>query len=152
MDKIIALNFGNSFKNDLLRKADSLFVESNPTVYYADCDTLPRLADRSVSESTEMKLPTDKKLLNHLKRSKYGYYPQIDIGFNIDTAGNANHYFLSQFYIYDNLVENNKYKDQLLETAFAFVKQFKVWKPGIVSGKKVQTAFIVRLSLVAAKN
>ena len=67
MDKVIAQKFGSNFKEGLLKKADSIYVASLPTVYYTNCDTLPRLYDKDVHESTEMDVAINKELFNKLK-------------------------------------------------------------------------------------
>jgi hypothetical protein len=149
MDKLIAQKFGEGFKEYLLQKADSLFVSSYPTVYFTKCDTLPRLFDRDIHHSLSMNVPVKKELLNNLKISMYGYYPQVDIGFYIDTAGNPSKYFLSQFIIYDGIEENRKYQRELTKIAFDYIRQFKIWKPGVILNKKIRTVYNVRISFVS---
>ncbi len=150
MDKIIAQKFGDDFKENLLKKADSMYVASFLTFDYTKCDTLPRLYDKDIQESTNMDVPIKAELFNKLKVSKYGYYPQVDIGFYIDTAGIPSKYFLSQFIIYDEINENNKFKTELTKIAFDYIKQFKIWKPGIILNRKVKTDYNVRISFVKA--
>lgn len=150
MDKIIAQKFGKDFKEYLLNRADSIYVASHPTVYYTNCDTLPRLYGKDIHESTEMDVAINKELLNKLKVSKYGYYPQVDIGFYIDTAGIPSNYFLSQFIIYDDIKQNNKFKTELTKIAFDYIQQFKLWKPGIILNQKVKTEYNVRISFIKA--
>lgn len=150
MDKVIAQKFGSNFKDNVLKKADSMYVASQPTAYYTDCDTLPRLYDKDIHQSTEMNVAIKNELFNKLKVSMYGYYPQVDVGFYIDTAGIPSKYFLSQFIIYDNIKENKKFKAELTKIAFDYVKQFKIWKPGIILNQKVKTEYNVRISFVRA--
>jgi hypothetical protein len=149
MDKIIAQKFGSKFKDNLLREADSLYVLSNPTVYYTKCDTLPRLTNKDIFASTEMDVKIGRQLFDKLKVSQNGYYPQVDVGFYIDTIGNASNYFVSQFIIYDDIKENNRFKKKLIEIALGYIKQFKIWKPGIILNRKVKTEYNVRLSFVS---
>lgn len=146
MDKIIAQKFGRGFKENLLLKADSIYVASNPTVYFTNCDTVPRLYDKDIFESGEMVVAIDKLLFHKLKVSKYGYYPQVYIGFYIDTAGIPSGYFLSQYIVYDDIKQNNKFKTLLTKKALDYIKQFKLWKPGIILNQKVKTEFVVRIS------
>ena len=148
MDKVIAQKFGNDFRENLLKKADSMYVASLPTVYYTMCDTLPRLYNKDIHESTSMDAPIRSELFNNLKVSIYGYYPQVDVGFYIDTAGIPSNYFLSQFIIYDDIKANNKFKTELTKIAFDYIKQFKNWKPGIILNQKVKTVYNVRISFV----
>ena len=148
MDKIIANKFGSEFKEDLLRKADSLYVASNPTVYYTQCDTLPRLYNKDIRQSTDIDVPIKTELLNKLKISTGGYYPQVDIGFYIDTAGIPSNYFLSQYIIYNDIKENNKFKAELTKIAVEYIKQFKIWKPCIILNQKVKTEYNVRISFI----
>lgn len=148
MDKVIANRFGGDFKMKLLKEADSLYVATNPMAYYTNCDTLPRLYNKDIDESTEMDVPIMSELFNKLKISMYGYYPQVDIGFYIDTAGIPSKYFLSQFFIYDDIEENIKFKSELTKIAFEHIKQFKIWKPGIILNQKVKTEYNVRISFV----
>lgn len=148
MDKIIAQKFGKDFKEDLLKRADSIYVASHPTVYYTNCDTLPRLYDKDIHESTKMDVAINKELFDKLKVSKYGNYPQVDIGFYIDTAGIPSDYFLSQFILYDDIKQNNKFKTELTKIAFNYIKKFKLWKPGIILSQNVRTEYNVRISFI----
>ena len=148
MDKIIAQKFGIDFKERLLKKADSMYVASSPTVHYTKCDTLPRLYDKDIHESLQMDLAIKEELFNKLKVSKYGYYPQVDIGFNIDTTGIPSNYFLNQFIVYDDISENTQYKSALIQLAFDYVKRFRLWKPGVVLNEKVKTEYNVRISFL----
>ncbi|MEO6722201.1 MAG: hypothetical protein ABIN67_17675 [Ferruginibacter sp.] len=149
MDKIIAEKFGINFKQDLLKMADSLLVASNPTVYYSRCDTLPRLPNKEdIFESTEMEVSINSQLFKQLKPNTYGYYPGVDIGFYIDTMGIPTGYFISQFFVYE-IESNRKFKNELCKIAINHVKQYKLWKPGIINGRKVKTEYNVRISFTS---
>jgi hypothetical protein len=142
MDKILAIRFGPDFKPSLLAKADTLFVETNPTVYFADCDSLPRLQDNA-KILTNVSISIDKNLLNKLKRCSYGDYPQVDVGFYIDTLGNASGYFISQFN--DCGKSDFRYKTTLSKLAIDYLTTLNKWIPGFILNKKVNTLFTTRV-------
>jgi hypothetical protein len=142
MDKILALRFDSNFKESLLVKADTLFTETNPTIYFTECDSLPRLLD-NFEVLTDVSITIDKNLLNKLKKCSYGDYPQVDVGFYIDILGNTSGYFVSQFN--DCGKSDYKYKKQLSKLAIDYLKTLNKWIPGSILNKKVKTQFNTRV-------
>jgi hypothetical protein len=142
MDKILAVRFGSNFKDSLLAKADSLFVETNPTVYFSYCDSLPRLYD-NLEIPNELWVRIDKELLNKLNKCSYDDYPQVDVEFYIDTLGKPSDYFVSQYNICGE--SDYKYKKELSKIAIDYLKTLYKWIPGVILNKKVRTRFNTRV-------
>ncbi len=151
MDKIIVEKFGKDFKSNLLKKADSLLVLSKSIIYYTNCDSLPHLPEKDVRESTDFDVPLRKEILDKIKISMYGYYPQVDIGFYVDTLGVPSGYFISQYIVYDDIKENEKFRKELCSAAMGFIKKFKTWIPGKILNQIVRTELNTRISFVEAK-
>ena len=148
MDKIIIQKFGSDFKEKLLKQADAEYVCSNPVAEYHLCDILPRLPGKDVHESLEMSVPLKTELFSKLKMSKYGYYPSVDISFNIDRTGIPSNYASGQLSVYEDTKPNHKFEKELTKIALDYVRQFKVWKPGIMLNQEVKTRCVVRVSFV----
>ena len=142
MDKMLAIKFGPNFKESMLAKADSLYVETNPTVYFSYCDSLPKL-QHNLEVATDLSMTIDKNLLSKLKKCSYDDYPQVDVGFYIDTLGNASNFFVSQYNICEE--SDYKYKKDLSKLAIDYVKNMGKWIPGTIHNKKVRTQFNTRV-------
>jgi hypothetical protein len=154
MDKIIAQKFGKDFKENLLKKADSILSESNKRIYWRLCDTKPTIPGKDMWQSCELGAVIDKKLFEKLKSQKLGLgyvnWPTITIGFYIDKNGSPSGYFLSQFDEV-NQKSNLEYKSQLYKIGLALVKQQNKWNPGQVCGRAVNTEMEVTVSFIPEK-
>jgi hypothetical protein len=142
MDKVLALKFGPNFKESLLAKADSLYVGTDPTVYFSYCDSLPKLKN-TVKVTTDLWITIDNNLLSKLTKCSYSDYAQVDVGFYIDTLGNASNFFVSQF---NTCGESDyHYKNDLTKLAIDYVKSLGMWIPGTILNRKVRTEFNTRV-------
>jgi hypothetical protein len=142
MDKILVTKFGPKFKESMLDKADSLHVATNPTVYFTYCDILPKLQN-NVEIAADLRMTIDKDLLSKLKKCPYDDYPQVDVGFYIDTLGNASGFFVSQYNICEE--SDYKYKKDLSKLVIDHVKSKGKWMPGSIRNRKLRTEFNTRV-------
>lgn len=148
MDKIIIEKFGINFKENLHKKADSLFLVNanlnNKVVQYWDCDERPKLP--SENERTSDYLTTIKvKDINVEKdESEYGGWPFFDLGFIVEKDSTINGFYVSNYVAH--LDENKKFKSSLFEIAVDYIKKnYPVWIPGRIDGIPVRTDNNVRI-------
>lgn len=151
MDKVIYEKFGANFKRELLRKADSLFLQNvkayNLVVDYWDCDERPRLPQETQRDYEG--LPDIKVSGLAIKESTgmFGDWPFFDINFII-----AKDSTISTFQT-DNFVEADPANKPLKDTLFALAvdhikKNYPKWVPGKIKGMPVKTRNNVRISIV----
>lgn len=151
MDKIIADKFGSNFKENLHKKADSLFLlrtdKENIIVQYWDCDERPRLP--SEEKRTSDYLPSIKiKELEIIKdESDYGGWPFFDLGFIVEKDSTISS-FHNRYWV-SHLETNERFKTQLYDIAVDYIKtKYPKWIPGKVLGVPVRTDNNVRIHFV----
>ena len=151
MDKIIIEKFGAEFKDNLHKKADSLFLArtnlENKYVQYWDCDERPRLP-------TEIKRTTDEfpdisvaDLDIKECKGEYGGWPFIDLGFMVEKDSTISSFYLRNFV--PQLEENKRFKEKLIALAVDYIKtNYPVWIPGKIKGIPVRTINNVRIFFI----
>lgn len=148
MDKTLIDKFGSDFKENLNRKADSLFliriIEEQIPIHSWDCDEKPKpiLVNKKYLETT-LDIPN----LN-LKRTEIAKtWPAIDLSFIIEKDGTISKFY-SDNYI-PNLKHNEKFKSQLYNIAVKYVQDnYPNWETGKIRGTSVKTDHNLRITFI----
>jgi hypothetical protein len=148
MDKIIIDRYGIDFKENLHKKADSLFLaktqSENKLVRYWDCDERPRLPNETKRTSDYIPSITVDSPDIKEKKGNYGGWPFFDMGFIVEKDSTISGFYSSNFVA--QLDENEKYKNELFEIAVKYIKtEYPIWVPGKVNGVAVRTDNNVRI-------
>ncbi|KXX71142.1 hypothetical protein [Flammeovirga sp. SJP92] len=148
MDKIIIDKYGIDFKENLHKKAESLYQISNQLedeiVQYLDCDIPPRLPNETKQTSDYNLTVTVNRPNIKEKKENYGGWPFFDIGFTVEKDSTMSGFHSIKFMA--KLKENKKYKDELFEIAVKHIKaEYPIWIPGEADGKQVRSDVNVRV-------
>lgn len=148
MDKVIMDKYGIDFKDNLHKKADSLFLSrtqlENKLVKYWNCDERPRLPRETKRTSDHIPSITVDNPDIKEKKGNDGGWPFFDIGFIVERDSSTSGFYSSNFVA--QLEENEKYKSELYEMAVKHIKtKYPIWVPGKVGGFPVRTENNVRI-------
>ncbi|WP_273566293.1 hypothetical protein [Maribacter halichondriae] len=151
MDKVLADKYGLDFKQQMHKKADSLFlqnvIKNNLAVYYGDCDERPKLPSEKNRNSDYIPNVKVENLEIEEDKSEYGGWPFFDVGFTVERDSTINSFYIN--YFFEGLESNKKYKNELFELAKNHLKKnYPTWVPGIVNGTQVRTDNNVRIHLI----
>jgi len=151
MDKIIIEKYRPGFKENLIKKADSLLLvrttSENKTIQYWDCDERPRLPNETKRTSDE--LPDIRISDPDIKEAKgeFGGWPFFDLGFKVEKDSTITGFYVR--YYASQTDENKRFKDRLFTLAVDYLKKnYPVWVPGKIKGVPVRTNNNVRLYFV----
>jgi len=154
MDKTIIEKYGVGFKENLHKRADSLFLVrtnlENKSVQYWDCDERPRLPTE-IKRTTD-ELPSINVTELDIKASKenYGGWPFIDLGFIIEKDSTISKFYVRNFV--SELEENKKFKEDLFTIAVDSLEtNYPIWIPGKIKGIPVRTDNNVRIFFIKNK-
>jgi hypothetical protein len=156
LDFILFEKYGKSFKPDLHKKANDLYLTNHlaDTISSWDCDIQPRClsANTHTSNSIVVDLPVKvyrKKWMVDKKPMFAVYHPFMDLSVVIDKDGNTSGYQLIDFIPARR--QNKKYKEQLLAIAIQEIKsKYYKWKPAEINGVPLNTTHVMRLEFEAA--
>lgn len=148
MEKVIIDKFGLGFKEELHKKADSLFLivteSENNIIQYYDCDERPRLPyeierlDDFIPEIIISK-PNIKE-----KKGDDGGWPFFDIGFIVEKDSTISGFYSNHFVA--QLQVNEALKKELYLIAIKHIKEtYPLWVPGKINGAPVRTDNNVRV-------
>jgi len=151
MDKILAEKYGMDFKQQMHKKADSLFllnvIKNNIAVYYGDCDEAPKLPSEKGRNSDYIPEVVVNNLDIKEDKSEYGGWPFFDVGFIVEKDSTINSFYIN--YFFEGHKSNKQYKKELFElTKNHLKKKYPTWIPGIVNGTQVRTDNNVRIHLI----
>lgn len=150
MDKVIFEKYGIGFKEDLHKKADSLFIAKTQTentlVKYWDCDERPKLPNKTKRTNDYLPSITIDSPDIKEKKEEYGGWPFFDIGFIIEKDSTVSGFYINDFV--PKLEENKKHEDELFELVVKHIKtNYPIWVPGKINGLSVRTNNIVRIGI-----
>jgi hypothetical protein len=150
MDKIIIEKYGVEFKENLHKKADSLFLArtnlENKSVEYWDCDERPRLPTEIKRTTDEFPCISVADLDIKESKGEYGW-PFIDLNFMVEKDSTISGFYLRNFV--SQLEENKIFKEKLIAIAVDYIKtNYPVWIPGKIKGIPVRTINNVRIVFI----
>ena len=145
MDLQIANKYGKQFKENLLRKADSLLVVHQDTIGAYLCDELPFALD-NVSKNEEVFVVIPDLLKQEFKVNNKEHFDFVDVYFYIDRFGFASGYHLkTNDPLYPNC--HSSVPVELLEIAILRLMRIQQWKPGKIDGHKMNVKHSIRVYL-----
>ena len=149
MDMMLIKKYGEDFKKDMHRKADSLFLENviqnNIAVYYGDCDERPVIADRSNRDGVPPLNVTDIEIKED--KSEFGGWPFFDVGFIVEKDSTISTVYMNSWVAQSK--SNEKYKNPLFKKVKEYlITKYPNWSPGSINGVSVRTKSNVRIYLV----
>lgn len=147
MDGVLNERFGPGFKENLLKKADSLFIKNavlnDAPVDSWYCDEGPYLTNTAHEKDDYNFL----LVVEHIpieKDTVTDRWPHMDLGFIVEKDSSIDNLHVS--YYADYTKGNARYEQALLHRASEYLKTIHpIWIPGKIEGHSVRTAHNVRL-------
>ena len=148
MDKVLAENFGQNFKENMHKQADSLFLDNvikeNIAVQYWDCDERPRLPNEKERSSDYIPYVTVKNIEIKQGDQQHNDWPFFDLGFIVQKDSTISNFYVSNYV--PNFKENENIENELFRIAVKHLKDnYPIWVPGKINGIQVKTDNNVRI-------
>ncbi len=148
MDKVLIEKFGSDFKENMHKKADSLFlqnvIKNKITVQYWDCDERPRLPSEKERTSDYIPYLQVENVKIKQGNAQYNDWPFFDLGFTVEKDSTISGFY-SRNYV-SNFKENEVIEKKLFEIAVKHIKKnYPIWVPGTIKGIQVKTDNNVRM-------
>lgn len=144
MDKILSEKYGSDFKENMYKKADSMFLVNaiDKTVYYGDLDNRPRLPTEKKRNSDDLGYAYFENLEIKTKSNKWKDLPFMDIHFIVHKDSTISNFSVSNFVARGN----DKFKTELFNLAVNKIKaDYPIWVPGSIKGISLKSENNIRI-------